>query len=553
MLQNLTISNYALIDAVSIDFDGGFNIITGETGAGKSIILGALGILVGDRADLSAVRDVNRKSVVEGVFDISQNECFDRFLSQNQIESNRTTCIIRREISSKYGSRAFINDTPVTLPVLRQAGNLLIDIHTQHQNLKLTDNSYQLEVIDLLADNNELLSQYSKLYGIYRRSLDKYKKTKLMLERTRNDREYLAFQSEQLEQLNIKAGEQTDLEQEREILANAAFITRNIVQAREVLDGETGAHEKIDLAIDALRDLANIMPDANEWADRLNSARIEISDIIDSINKVQSSMPSDESQLAAVEERLASIYSMQARHHVDTDNALVQLGQKLKQQLQEIDGGDDLLEQLEEDARKAKKDAVLCARQLTARREAAAKLLTQDLTDKARSLGMANFRCEVSLEPERLSATGADRIDYLVAFNKNQTLVPIGKSASGGEISRIALSLKNIVCEKIKLQTMIFDEIDTGVSGEVATRMARMMNDIARHTQVIAITHLPAVAAYGKSHFKVYKEDDDNKTTTRLEVLQYAERVAELAVMLSGSATDPDALSAAAAMLSRVN
>lgn len=549
MIESLHISNYALIPSLEINFDKGLNIITGETGAGKSIILGALGLVLGDRADLKVMRDPSRKTVVEAVFDVNGQTAINEFLLVNGLDADGAQCILRRELTSKGGSRAFINDTPVTLPVLREMALKLLDIHSQHQNLLLSDHDFQLGVIDALANNADILSEYKKAYSNYRAALGEYKKTADMLKRNKADADYVAFQLEELESMKIKAGEQAELEQRRDILANAGEISMHITDAIEALEAGDGVVRSLGKAADRVGRLDDIFEDAPELAERLAAARIEIQDIVETLGQYASDIKSDPDELEAIEDRLGALYSLQTKHHVDSDEALIELRDKLRTQLDTITNGDEVLADLEEKARRAKKEAVTIARKLTSARKDAAERFCDDLLLRARPLGMANLRCEVMLTQTKLGPEGMDGVEFMFAFNKNQTLMPVGKTASGGEISRVMLALKATVAESFRLPTLIFDEIDTGVSGDIATRMAKMMKNLTSTAQVITITHLPQVAAHGDRHFKVYKRDDDTSTITDIRELETDERRKEIALMLSGDGESDTALAAAESLM----
>jgi DNA repair protein RecN (Recombination protein N) len=545
MISSLHISNYALISSLDIEFHKGFNIITGETGAGKSIILGALSLILGGRADLRTVRDVTQKTVVEAIIDITNHKQINDQLTDSDIDTLENQCILRRELTSKGGSRAFINDTPVTLQMLRSIAVQLIDIHSQHQNLMLADNLYQLSIIDSLANNEELLKQYGEAYSKYRAALREYTQTRDMLNRNQAEAEYLTYQYEQLEELNLKSGEQEQLEHDREILANITQIKGHIGNALEQLSGTQPVTVAVMHAADEMQHLSEIFEDAADLADRLQSVKIEIQDIIESINQYDGSLTANPAELDAIEQRLGEIYSLETKHHVDSDDQLIALKEQLKKQLETINNGDEALAILEEKAKKAKKTAVLIARQISSQRIKTATQFASILKERAMPLGMDNIRCEIAMTTGKLTSTGIDNVEFMFAFNKNQPLMPIGKTASGGEISRVILAIKSIIVESMHLPTIIFDEVDTGVSGDIANKMAELMDSISERTQVITITHLPQVAAHGATHFKVYKHDDDNSTLTNIQLLNKEEREAELALMLSGSTTNESALATA--------
>ncbi|MDE6498977.1 MAG: DNA repair protein RecN [Muribaculaceae bacterium] len=553
MIKSLHISNYALISQIDIEFCDGLNIITGETGAGKSVMLGALGLLLGGRADMRVVRDSSRKSVIEAVADISTVPGIAEAFSANAVEATPDgICILRRELLPGGRSRAFINDSPVNLQALKAVALRLIDIHSQHQNLLLADPEYQLSIIDSLADNGELRARYSTAYTTYRRTLKAYTDMRELLRRSAADAEYLGFQLEQLDAMNLRPGEQQELEEERDLLANATAIKRHIQGALSPLcDDDSCAIDALSEAAAHCRSLADMIDSAEALAARLDSARLEIQDIAESLSQLDSRVQGDPQMLDAVEERLSALYSLEVKHHADSVEQLIAIREDLRSKLAALEGGDDTLARLELEARKAKKEAMLLARELSDTRREAAAAFADELTARAMPLGMKNLRCEVSFSAGKLMPSGLDLIEFRFAFNKNQTPLPIGGTASGGEISRLMLCIKSIVAEHMQLPTVVFDEVDTGVSGDVASRMADMMLALAGRMQVVSITHLPAVAARGQAHFKVYKQDTEHSTETHIGRLSEDERVGEIALMLSGSSDDPAALAAARSLLSR--
>lgn len=549
MIESLHISNYALIENIDVEFDRGLNIITGETGAGKSIILGALGLVMGERADMSAKRDPEAKTVVEAVFDISGHEDINEYLTSNDIDVNPGQVILRRELTRGGGSRAFVNDTPVRLDQLREVSVHLLDVHSQHQNLLLADPLFQLSVLDAVAGNDALLARYREAYSAYRAALNKYRRTEDMLRRNRAEEEYLAFQLKQLDELGIKEGEQEQLEQERRLLADAGQIKQSVSQAIGTLTDGTPVSEALSRATLLLQHLEYVYPDASELGDRLEAAKIEIEDVLDSLTRFEYGLKADPAALDEIEERLGVIYSLEAKHHVDDDKGLVALREQLREQLATIASGDEALAELETAAKKAKKEAVLLARELSEKRKGAAADFAVLLQERARPLGMSNLICTIAVDTDKLSATGIDKVEFLFAFNKNSTPLPVGKTASGGEISRVMLSLKSLIAEQMHLPTLIFDEVDTGVSGDIAGRIGMMMLDMSSHAQLITITHLPQVAARGNRHLKVFKRDNEIATLTQIKVLDNEGRRAELAQMLSGDDADATALAAADTLL----
>lgn len=557
MIKTLHISNYALIDEIDIDFAPGFNIITGETGAGKSIILGALSLLLGGRADIKAVRRGERKSVIEAIFLLGDAPDVERIIQENNLDNPvEGECLLRRELLPGGRSRAFVNDTPVTLPLLRELAEHLVDIHSQHQNLQLSTEAYQLGVLDILGNNRDLLDRYHKAFASFREALKKYTDTRDMLRRNRDDAEFITYQYEQLAAMNLVPGEHEELEKEREILANVGEIKEQLGAALVPLsEGTPNALELISGAVDALETLADTLGEGDRvvdyrlLAERLESARIEIQDIADTLSESNDNVAADPGRLQEIESRLGELYSLELKHHVDDADGLIALRDRLKAQIDTLDDGDNVLHSLEVAAKRAKKAAITLAQQLSERRAATAAEFSAELCRRAAPLGMPNLRCDIEMTKGKLGADGYDQVRFLFAFNKNQAPMPIGGTASGGEISRLMLTIKSIVAERTKLPSIIFDEVDTGVSGDIAGRMGLTMALISRYIQVITITHLPGVAAMGSRHFKVYKEDDENSTNTRIRLLNDGERRGELALMISGSATDSAALANAEALL----
>lgn len=554
MLESLHISNYALIDEVNIDFHPGLNIITGETGAGKSIMLGALSLILGGRADTRSVCTASRKSVIEAVFAISDYPELRHYCESNDIEWDDTRCILRREISASTGrSRAFVNDSPVPLSKLSGVAMLLVDIHSQHQNQLLARPDFQLQVIDSLAGNAERLSEHARRYQAFREAVRRMKAAQASLAKARDDEEYMRYQLEQLAELNLTEGEQEELERQRDVLSNLSDIKDRLRRALEALDSDDGGGvlNALGTASDAVDALENVLDTDDRLPERLNNAIIEIDDITETLRRTDSGLHADPSELERVESRLGAIYTLQRKHRVDSVEELIDLQQKLQRKLEALDNSDETLRALAREARRLQALAKESAAEITEARKEAAARFAAELTETATPLGMKNLRVDIAVNPADLSATGADSVDFLFAFNKNQQPISVGSGASGGEISRLMLSIKSIIASRMDLPSIIFDEIDTGVSGDVAHRMGDMMRRISGSLQVIAITHLPAVAAKGAYHYKVYKLDDDISTHTHIRQLTDDERVAELALMLSGDSGDEAALANARSLLDR--
>lgn len=535
MLETIHISNYALIDTLDIDFRQGLNIITGETGAGKSIILGAIGLLLGGRADQKAIRRSDCKSVIECSFGVSDNDQLRQFFEEADIEWAEGQCILRREISPSGRSRSFINDSPVTLTQMHDAGLRLIDIHSQHQNQLLAQPEFQLHIIDSLADNADVLEEYRGLYTRLRESLRRLKATKAAINRDRENADFMEFQLGQLDELDIQPGELEQLEADRETMADSAGLKLHISRALDALtDGQSNASSLLQNVSDHCEELESVLPENENIPERLRSVMVEIEDIADTLRRADSLTNADPAELEYIENRIDSIRTMMRKHNAETSDELITLQEDLRKRLARIADSPALLAELEKEARRHHRAAMETARRISEARKNAAQTFAEILQATAMPLGMRNLRCEIAVTNADMGPTGIDKVEFLFAFNKNQQPIPVSGAASGGEISRLMLCVKAIIASRIQLPAIIFDEIDTGVSGEVASRMGHLMRQLADSIQVIAITHLPQVAAKGTSHYKVYKTDDENATYTRITRLDEEQRVDELALMLSG-------------------
>lgn len=550
MLESLHISNYALIDRIDILFHEGFNVITGETGAGKSIILGALSLILGGRADSRVVADPSSKSIIEAVFTVDGYDALKDYCLQTDIEWDDERCILRREVAPAGRSRAFVNDSPVPLSKLQAVAMRLIDIHSQHQNQLLATPEFQLMVIDTLAGNEHRLKEYSSRYNSLRDAVRRLKAMRQRVEKSKEDEEFTRYQLEQLEELALSQGEQEELENEREVLTNLTAIKNALDRAIASLTGDdTNAVDLIDTAIDACDELDGVLSEEDDVPSRLESAKIEISDIASSLENVNERLAADPGRLEAVEERLNSIYSLCHKHHLNNGDELLILRDNLRAKLRELDNSDDMVAELEKEARRAKALAKETAVEISNSRKEEAKKFSAHLRDTAMPLGMKNLQVDVVVDPADMGPTGIDSVQFMVAFNKNQNLMPVGATASGGEISRLMLSIKTIIASRMSLPSILFDEIDTGVSGDVANRMALMMREISKSIQVTTITHLPQVAAKGDTQYRVYKEDDDHATHTRIIQLTPEQRVNAIAEMLGGATIDDAARQAAISLL----
>lgn len=553
MIQRLFIRNYALIDSLEIDFRPGFTVLTGETGAGKSIILGALSLILGQRADSKAIKDAAQKTVIEGTFDVSAYE-MRSFFEENDLDYELSgICILRRELSPAGKSRAFVNDTPVSLTVLKELGEQLIDIHSQHQNLLLGDNRFQLRMIDIWAGDESLLSQYRTEYKRYcdlRDSLDRLRRAS---EENRKEEDYLRFQYDQLCEDRLQPGEQSLLEDEQEMLTHAGEIKNALYSVAQYLGGdEGGALLQMKECQSVLRSLLRIYPAVEPLSERIESAYIEMKDILGEIEDRQETVSVDPIRLQEVESRLDLIYGLQQKHHVSTIDELLSLQADLQQRLEAIDHSDEQITELQRKLSEQEKSLHTLAERLSAARHEASVGFTEKLIERARPLGMPHLRFEVEWKSkEGFDADGTESVRYLFSANKNRPMESVADIASGGEISRLMLTIKSLAADAAALPTIIFDEIDTGVSGEIADKMGEIMAGMAHYMQVVAITHLPQVASRGEYHYRIYKNDEGETTQTCIEPLDNTRRAEEIARMLSGTQLTEAALKNARELLNR--
>ncbi len=550
MLRSLYIQNYALIEKLDIRFDSGFSVITGETGAGKSIILGAIGLLLGQRADVKSIRKGATKCVIEAHFDVSAYG-MKPFFEANELEYE-DECILRRELYASGKSRAFINDTPASLAQMKELGELLIDVHSQHQNLLLNKEGFQLNVLDLLAHDEAELAAYQKLYNDWRQARQDLEKLVARAEQSRADEDYIRFQLEQLEEANLTDGEQEELEQEAEMLTHAEDIKAGLYRAGQALNADEGS------VLEALKDCQNTMmglrsvfAPAGELADRLDSVYIELKDISQEVADKEEEVEFNPARLDEVNARLNLIYSLQQKHRVDTVKALLSLQENYASQLSAITSSDEDIARLEARVKELFTQVTAQAQVLTEARTRTAREVERQMAARLVPLGMPNVRFQVEIGTRKEPGVhGADTVNFLFSANKNGVLQSISQVASGGEIARVMLSVKAMIAGAVKLPTIVFDEIDTGVSGEIADRMADIMQEMGDNDrQVISITHLPQIAARGRAHYKVYKEDNEVETNSHIRRLTDDERVEELAHMLSGATLTEAALNNARALL----
>ncbi|MGN0021563.1 MAG: DNA repair protein RecN [Sphingobacterium hotanense] len=549
MLSKLQIKNYALIDALDIEFDRKLNIITGETGAGKSIIMGALGLILGNRAESKHFFDESSKCIIEGHFEIAQYNLSDLF---NQLDLDyEDTTIIRRELHADGKSRAFVNDTPVTLQTLKTLGERLIDIHSQHATLQINTESFQLLVLDTVAQQQALLNEYKTTYQSYKKSIASLQTLEEELAKSRAEYDFNQFVFNELEQANLQADEQESLETEQNQLENAEEIKRhfhgaaNLMQSEEVnvLDG-------LKSVLSFVQNGTKYLPSAEALQERLQSSLIELKDIAAELEQVADGVTMDEERLNIVNDRLSVLYSLQKKHRVDKIQDLLQLQEELEQKLQASDSQEEQIEVLKATIEKLRSNLKALADQITANRTQVKQIIEQEVQDVLSKVGMPNAQLQIELKKkEDFKSAGQDEVAFLFSANKGQTLQPIHKVASGGELSRVMLAIKSLVAKSSSLPTIIFDEIDTGISGEVALRVGEIMEQLAEHMQVISITHLPQIASQGTSHFKVYKEDLGEKTKSNIVLLKKEERVLEIAQMLSGANPEATAIKHAEEML----
>ena len=534
MIKLLHISNYALIDKLDLEFSDGLTIITGETGAGKSLILGALSLILGGRADTKAIRDTSVKTVVEASFDIS-GYGLKPFFKENDIDWDEHECLVRRELSPNGRSRAFINDTPVALNLLRDLSTRLLDIHSQHSNMLLSQPSFHLSILDSLADNNDLLADYRQAYQEYREAVALLEQTKQKIEKSRQDEDYIRFQLDQLQSMRLMPDEDQQLEALQGKLSNITELKESMWSVENELNSEENSIlERLAIVAQRLEEAEPNLSDIEGMASRVRSSLIELKDIAQSVNAIVDTLNDDPAELARVNERLNGIFTLQRKHNVQSVNQLIEIQQDYEHRLGEIENNDEIIQELTArvDALFGKADRI--AKQLSGRRHDAAKRFSKELLSLASPLGMKNIAFDVEFNETPLGPSGTDHVEFMMAFNKNQRPMPVKDTASGGEISRVMLCIKTIIARQMQLPSIIFDEVDTGVSGDIANKIGEMMADIATSIQVIAITHLPQVAANGKHHMRVFKADNDVETLTQVEFLDEQAHVLEIARMLSG-------------------
>ena len=535
MLVKLYVQNYALIKDLDVELENGLTIITGETGAGKTILLGALSLILGSRADSSVLLEKEEKCIVEGTFRIEEYDLED-FFTYNELDYEPVT-ILRREINPAGKSRAFINDTPVTINLLKELGDRLIDIHSQHQTLMLHDNLFQLNVIDSFAGTGKLVEQYRKAFRRYRTLKKEYDGAKEKADKNQADLEYYRFQLNQLEEARLKEGEQEELEKEQELLSHSEEIKSGLSSASNLFSGETNSI--LTMLREARQNLLKIrefLPQGDEICNRTESSYIEINDLAGELETLNTSIDADPRRLDQVSNRLDTLYSLMQKHRAGTLNDLISRREEMKSIIMSITGSDERITELESLLKKDSEDLKKLAGELTGKRKNVLTEVEKKITGMLKQLGMPNakFRIDMSVLSD-FTTSGTDHADFLFTANKQVEPENLAKTASGGELSRVMLSLKSLLTKNINLPTIIFDEIDSGVSGEVADKVGQILAGMGKYMQVVNITHLPQVAARGTKHYHVFKDDTGDSTITRVKLLSPKERIIEVARLLSGS------------------
>ncbi|MDD4821595.1 MAG: DNA repair protein RecN [Bacteroidales bacterium] len=549
MIKSLSITNYALIASLEIEFEGGLSVITGETGAGKSILLGALSLLLGQRADAKSIRQGAPKCVVEATFEIQGNS-LDGFFEDQELEIIDGECVIRREVQANGKSRAFINDTPVSLAVLKELTDQLIDIHSQHRNLFLADSLFQLNVVDIVAAHPETLASYARAFKEFTEAGKVLAELLSMAEKSNEENDYLTFQFNQLDEAKLQSGELELLEEEQIMLSHAEEIKSALFGVDELFSGEgfnvlSSLHE----IVRSIQNVESFQPNVKEQRDRLESNLIDLKDIASELRSIQEKVEYNPERLLFINDRLDTIYSLMKKHKVDSVDELVALHKDLGKQLEKFYSLEQEIVDANKQLEKARKALATIATQLTEERKQSVPRIEKQLVETLLQLGMPHVRLKVELTAHEPDKTGADTVSFLFSANKNAPLQPIGDIASGGEVARVMLSLKALIAGAISLPTIIFDEIDTGVSGEMAGKMATIMQQMGKTMQVIAITHLPQIAAKGSTHYHVYKEDTELDTITHIRTLDSDERVREIAQMLSDGVISEAAINNAHSLL----
>ena len=552
MLKQLYIRNFTLIDELDIKLYPGFSVITGETGAGKSIILGAIGLLLGNRADSKAIKSGKERCVIEAHFDLSRYD-MKGFFDDNDIDFDAEDTIIRRELTSAGKSRAFINDTPVPLTKMRELGEQLVDIHSQHQNLLLQKEDFQLNVVDILAQDAEHIKAYQAVYQQYRSALSQLEQLKQELIKNRENEEFMRFQHKELDEAHLEPGELEQLEQESDILNHSEEIKSALYKADHSLSDDEGSIlQLLRNASYSISNIREIYPEVAELSDRLDSCYIELKDIAQEISSSLDRIDFDPARLEQLNTRLDQLNTLLQKFHVETVEELIETRDLLAQQLEHIDNGNEDIEILQKEVDQKLIKAMSAAHSLSSLRKKVAKSIETEMKNRLVPLGIPNVRFEIEFAEKPLCRDGADKVSFLFSANRSTPLQPISQVASGGEIARVMLSLKAMISGAVKLPTIIFDEIDTGVSGKIAEKMAEIMTEMGNlNRQVISITHLPQIAAMGSHHYKVMKEETQTGTISQMRELTPEQRVEEIAQMLSGSDISQAALANARELINK--
>lgn len=553
MLKKLDIRNFTLIDHLEMALYPGFSVITGETGAGKSIVIGAIGLLLGNRADAKQVKRGCDKCIIEATFDLSiyHSDVLKDFFEDNDLDYEPEECLLRREVNANGKSRAFINDTPVTLALMRELGEQLIDVHSQHQNLLLSKEDFQLNVVDIIARDRQQLADYHAAFAEYRSAQRRLEELREQIATSRDNEDFLRFQQKELSEANLASGEQEQLEQEAELMSHAEDIKRALHEADYGLSGDDTGIVNLTRSIAAqLRSVADVYPEAQELAERLESCFVELKDISQEIASKVDDVEYDPQRFNLITQRLDTIYTLQQKFHVQTVDELLDRLNGINAQLDNIDNSDEELQELERSVEKLHAVCVEKAAVLTDMRRKSATVVEQELSKLLVPLGIPKVRFKVDVSPADLSTNGADKVMFLFSANSSTDMQPVSQVASGGEIARVMLSLKAMISKAIGLPTIIFDEIDTGVSGRVAEQMAHIMRDMGKaNRQVICITHLPQIAAAGSTHYKVAKQETEQGTVSTMTQLSDEQRITEIAQMLSGSDVSQAAVDNAKSLL----
>lgn len=553
MLKKLDIRNFTLIDHLEMALYPGFSVITGETGAGKSIVIGAIGLLLGNRADAKQVKRGCDKCIIEATFDLSiyHSDVLKDFFEDNDLDYEPEECLLRREVNANGKSRAFINDTPVTLALMRELGEQLIDVHSQHQNLLLSKEDFQLNVVDIIARDRQQLADYRAAFAEYRSAQRRLEELREQIATSRDNEDFLRFQQKELSEANLASGEQEQLEQEAELMSHAEDIKRALHEADYGLSGDDTGIVNLTRSIAAqLRSVADVYPEAQELAERLESCFVELKDISQEIASKVDDVEYDPQRFNLITQRLDTIYTLQQKFHVQTVDELLDRLNGINAQLDNIDNSDEELQELERSVEKLHAVCVEKAGVLTDMRRKSATVVEQELSKLLVPLGIPKVRFKVDVSPADLSTNGADKVMFLFSANSSTDMQPVSQVASGGEIARVMLSLKAMISKAIGLPTIIFDEIDTGVSGRVAEQMAHIMRDMGKaNRQVICITHLPQIAAAGTTHYKVAKQETEQGTVSTMTQLSDEQRITEIAQMLSGSDVSQAAVDNAKSLL----